>query len=359
MGAMGRKRIRDKHLPRGVTLRHGAYYFAPKPSERDRFGGKYLIHLGRDLAVAMARYAEVVESRPARGTLADIWADYLVHIQAVDRRTGRPRNAARTIKDKAEYWRTLSPVFGHCGPNDVESRHVAGYLAKRERDGAGVSGNKEIAALSALYSFAIRRGDRIDRNPCKGVPRNSTGARDVDVTLADLIAWKEQAPPLLALAAEFMFMTGLRSPDALAVRSADLGADGIAGRAGKTGKRFLIPWTPDLREIVREIRALRRRPDGTTIHSEFLFCTTTRRGGRPIGSQITKAGFDSIWQRAAREFEKAGGRRFAPNDCRAAHASALEDQGGDATRNLQHSTRQVTARHYLRRPTKVVALDRA
>ncbi|WP_241084819.1 hypothetical protein [Candidatus Vondammii sp. HM_W22] len=47
---------------------------------------------------------------------------------------------------------------------------------------------------------------------------------------------------------------------------------------------------------------------------------------------------------------------FQFKDIRAKHATDLEEAGGDATDNLQHSYRGSTKRHYLRKATKAVGL---
>ena len=73
---------------------------------------------------------------------------------------------------------------------------------------------------------------------------------------------------------------------------------------------------------------------------------------------MTKSGFDSQWGQHMRKFEKKGFTRFAPNDCRAGHATELDEQGGNATRNLQQSNSRVTDAHYLRRGKKLELLRR-
>ena len=123
-------------------------------------------------------------------------------------------------------------------------------------------------------------------------------------------------------------------------------------RAGKTGKRASFEVTKGLADVLAGLRACNRRRDGTPIVSEYLVANSR-------GRRYTPDGFSSIWQRTMVDFAAAGGTRFGAKDIRAAHAATLDDLGGDATRNLQHSSRQVTTRHYLRRPQNLAVLDRA
>lgn len=344
MPRVGRKRIHDRDLPARVYKRRGKYYFVPvNPQD---FGQKW-VPLGDTLHDALVKYAALVD-QPS-GTLAGVWQRYQLWMPLTNRSTGRPYNGPRTVADKEHYWQVLKPVFGHCRPDDVEPRDIMAYLQQRELDGAGVQGNKEIALLSHMYTKALE-WDMTARNPCQGIRRNPTGSRNVDVSLATFGAWLEFAPPLLALYSELLFMTGMRAADPFQVKLADLHDGFIHVVAGKTGKAARYPLTPDLEAVCNELKAIRRQGKRVVL-TEYLICN--RRG-----RAYTKSGFDSMWQKVMREFEKAGHDRFAPSDLRALHASELDERGGDATRNLQHSSRQVTTRHYLRRPQVLTVLER-
>ena len=74
MGTVGKKRTKDKHLPERMYLRHGAYYYVPRPSDRARIGGAYSKHLGRNMADALKAYADIVA--PKSGSIGEIWEAY-------------------------------------------------------------------------------------------------------------------------------------------------------------------------------------------------------------------------------------------------------------------------------------------
>lgn len=336
------ERNKDKHLPNRVYLKRGSYYFVPRPADRERFGGSW-INLGKIESEAIRKYYELVDVNTE--TLAGIWQWY--------KKRWLPENSERTQADKKKYWSILRKVFGHCYPDAVEPGDIYDYLEERHAMGAPIQGNKEIALLSHMYTKAIaKRKARF--NPCLRVERHKPKPRDVDVTLSMLQDWIGFAPAKLGLAAELMYMTGLRSPDILRIKLADITEDRLKFQAGKTGKRGWFPMSPELEATIKDIRALAvRRENGQTVPllTTWLFCTRS-------GTRMTKSGFDSMWQRWMVKYKAKGFTRFGPNDLRASHSADLDEQGGDATRNLQHSSRATTQRHYQRRGKKLETLHR-
>lgn len=114
-------------------------------------------------------------------------------------------------------------------------------------------------------------------------------------------------------------------------------------KASKTGKASERPLDA-LRPVLDDLRKL--RTVGVAQLSEYVICN--RHGGK-----YTVGGMNSLWQKAMKGF----GARFSMKDLRAKYAADLEAAGIDATRNLQHSSRAVTERHYLGKPATVAVLD--
>ena len=342
--AVGRRRIHQpKHpLPPRVYEKYGKYWFVPKPREVERFGGKTWVDLGDNYTRALIQHAELLQTD--RDTLAAVWMRYELRVL--------PGNSEITQKDKRRYWETLKPVFGHCIPYHIEQGDLYDYQEARAPKGIGaVQCNRELALLSHMFTKAIK-WRMATRNPCKGIERLPEGTRPkLYVTDAMMCAWLDFAPPKLALYTEIEYAIGQRVGDVLYLRLSQFQDDGIHFEASKTGKGGIFPWTDVLRELVREIRALRRNRKGVEFVSDYLWLT---KGGRPY----SKSGWESLWQKTMVKFAEAEHQRFAPSDMRAKHASDLDEAGGDATRNLQHSSRQVTERHYLRKPAKLVSLGR-
>lgn len=100
----------------------------------------------------------------------------------------------------------------------------------------------------------------------------------------------------------------------------------------------IIPWDDELIQLVKEIKAdnLAQGKQGPTLFSN--------RYGRPYN----KDSFHSRWQYGMRKAIHEGRiERFTEHDLRAKHATDADDQGFDATTNLQHSDRRTT-QSYLR-----------
>ena len=58
----------------------------------------------------------------------------------------------------AAAWKHLEPVYGDLRPIDVTDRHDAGYIAKRQKDGAAASTIRfELSVLRAAWNNAVRR----------------------------------------------------------------------------------------------------------------------------------------------------------------------------------------------------------
>jgi len=131
------------------------------------------------------------------------------------------------------------------------------------------------------------------------------------------------------------YLTGLRRGDLLRLSRFQVRPDGLASKEGKTGKRVLIDWTPELRRVVQE--ALDASPD------DRLF-------------PLTESAVNNAWGRLQRAWAAAGHERFQLKDPRAKHATDFEAAGGDATAQLGHSGRAVTARYYLRAPRRVIPI---
>lgn len=189
----------------------------------------------------------------------------------------------------------LNHTFGHLMPGDVEPTLVAQFLERSEADGGPVAGNRAKAALSSVFEFAMRKG-LAKVNPCRGVRRNKERASKVRIkTSAELSAKMDQAPGHFSKVMQFAYLSGVREIDMIKMELAAITPDGIRYNESKTGKPALIPWTPALRELVREILEARhvamtrqnknpKRPRELPVHNRLF----TNRFGKPIGMwQIT------------------------------------------------------------------------
>jgi integrase len=151
-------------------------------------------------------------------------------------------------------------------------------------------------------------------------------------------------------------MTGMARGDLLRLTAANLKDDGIHIQRhktkGKTGKRTIYEWTPELRTAVDLARSVR------PVLSPFLF---TPRGGKGYIDEETgdAHGWDSMWQRfmdrVLTETKVIIKERFTEHDLRAkcaSDAATLEQ----ARALLAHADARTTDRIYRRKPERVKPL---
>lgn len=327
-----RRRTKDKDLPPRV-YRHGASYrFVPVDPATG--ANAKPINLGRDKAQALRRWADLVgepapvqPGDPPEDSIAGLWARY--------QRDELPKRAKATRKGNAQAIRPLLEVFGPMVCTAIEPQHAIRYLDLRGRQ-APVQANREIAVLRHLLTKATHWG-LLARNPLLGLQyRNPEPPRERYVTDDELAYAIEHArQPWLKALLWLAYLTGLRRRDLLALTRFQRQTDGLLIREGKTGKRVLIQWTPELSRVVDD--CLAASPD----HRLF---------------PITESAVNNAWGRFQRQLAAQGRARFLLRDLRAKHASDFESAGGNATAQFGHSTRAVTLRHYLRAPRRVVPI---
>lgn len=322
---MGRRRTTDKHLPRWMQRKHGAYYIVR--------GNKW-IRLGKDYGPALIEYAKLVGDRPQVTTVADAVTHYL--------ESSATRLAPATLEGYRRSAALLAPVFGHMALTDLTPADVYRYLVER----GDVQANRDRALLSAAYTHARRIGAFSGDDPAKGLRyRNEEKPRQRYVTDDEMQRLLEAASPKLGTIARLIELTGMRQSDALRVRLADMDDEGIHYTSGKTGKRLVVLWSDELRAVVDDAKRLWRR-----FGREYLFESKPRgRLHKRAPGPYTPSGLRALW-RAARA--KAGLRDVRLHDLRGKAGSDMETQQ-DAQRLLGHADGKITAKHYRRKPDRV------
>lgn len=201
---VGRKRVRDKGLPKRVYLRHGAYYFVTHT-------GKW-IRLGVSLGEAYTALAELVEP-PTVTTIADLCDRYDREVLSTYRpheRQGRQPNIAR-----------IRAVMGSMRPDELTGAHVRAYRDKLGERRGLTWGRPEMArkglmVLSHMMSWACEWGI-LETNPCRGVSRPPMARRDRCPTDAEFAAVRSRCPTMHQIAMDIALLTGLRREDVLAL----------------------------------------------------------------------------------------------------------------------------------------------
>lgn len=254
---MGRKRKDDSlGLPRRVYLRHGAFYYAHPDGKWER--------LGTDLAKAIKQGNLYNDPTGGVGTVGYWLGQFLAHCR---RRIGLPKKrrgiSQRTYDDYASAVEPLKAYFGRMLPHQVEAHHVGEYLDLSAEADRAVRGNREMAVLSAAFTWMMRKPDAgVRANPCFGVERNPESKRDRYVEHDEYAAVSKIAMPSVRAFMELIYRTLQRPEDILdwgaanIVRKREPGGEirkVLRNDQGKTGKVVDILLTPDLDELVRSL----------------------------------------------------------------------------------------------------------
>lgn len=326
------RRRSNLHLPPRMYVYNGkrkATYYTITPSNER-------INLGHDFIDAKHKLLELEEGRPVAGSIGDLISRYMREVS--------PKKAPRTHKDELASSKLLNDVFGKMNPADLRPVHVAKYLDMRGQK-APVRANREKALLSHIFSMAMRWGI-VDKNPCRGVARNTETPRDRFVTDEELAAFCAFAEALsdtgkmLARTARLAYLTGQRRGDLLKLRLDQLSDEGILIIQSKTRAKVMVEWTPALRDCVATLRTMPRPISGM-----FLICN---RSGQPYSDY----GFDTLWGRLMNEWCNAENERFHFHDLRAKAITRMVEDGRKARDLSGHKTDLTINKVYDRRSVK-------
>jgi integrase len=306
---MNRPRVRDKHLPRNVYHRHGAYYFVR--------GGKWT-RLGASLKEALNKYAGLYEAK--EGTMPALIVKALPSILA-----GVKPNTAKQYEIAA---RKLAKILADYEPQEVTPADIK----KMMQDMAGTPNmaNRCLSLLRGVFEYAL--GIYVTSNPCIGTKRHKELKRDRLISIDELAAIYQASRPRLQVIISLLLLTGQRVGDVLAIRRADLTPEGIQFRQQKTGSKVAVAWNTELREAVERAKGLSTKIGALTLLSN-------RRGKTPDYRTVRQQ-----WDDAC---EKAGVTDAHLHDLRAMAATWTRREGKNPTALLGHSNVIQTER-YLR-----------
>jgi integrase len=310
-----RPRKSDRHLPRCVYKRHGAYYYVQN--------GKWH-RLGKSLEESLSAYARIVE-KPASGMPA-----------LIDRVLAQisPKLAPSTVEQYTTAARYLKTALADFEPSQVLPRHVAAIKVDlRETPNMA---NRVISFLRQVFDHALEAG-LIDSNPALGIKRHSEKKRGRYITDEEFDRIYQHAPERLQIIMDLLYLTGQRVNDVLGIRREDVTPHGIAFQPSKTktstGARVIVKTSPALSEAVQRCAGKRYLLEGRW------------------GSRLDYRSVSLQWQAAC---EKAGVEDAQLRDLRAKSLTDAKAQGLDPTALASHHSAAMTARYIRRRETPVV-----
>lgn len=307
---MNRPRKKDRHLPRCVYHKHGAYWLVRK--------GKWT-KLATDLRGALAAYAQVYEA--PKGGMTELIQEAFAEM--------RPKLKPATIKQYTFAATKLSKMLAEFAPEQVQPVHAA--QIKKAMAKTPNMANRVLSFARQVFDYALEQ-QQITSNPFVGIRRHHEAKRGRLVVEAEYRALYQHAGPRLQVILDLLRFGGQRVNDTLRIRRTDLVEDGIRFVQQKTGAKLIVGWTPELRDAVERAKTLNGNVRALTL-------LHNRRGKAPDYSTV-KIQFDKA-RRAA------GIEDVTLHDLRAMAATEAKSQGKNATALLGHTSEQQT-RRYLR-----------
>lgn len=323
---MGRRRLHNKHLPRGMTLESGTYWFRGRDRQRHK--------LGQDYGEAVKAWAKIVAPVTRVRTVHEIIERYRIEVSPLKRNAGASSDESRMLGK-------LDAVFGRMLPDEITAPDCYKYLdERRDKKGnlAPVAARHEISLLGHVIAKGIRWGAGV-ANVVRTLERIPKKKRTRYVTDEEFAACRALANERMALAMDLARNIGQRRGDLLRLKREQITEAGIVIRQGKTGAGVLVEITPTLQATLDALKDMTPH-----IPREFVL---RQENGQPY----TRAGFSSNWQRVMKKFVNAGGARFNFHDLR---AKAASDKGTieEAQALLGHASTETTKRVYKRNLTK-------
>jgi len=230
----------------------------------------------------------------------------------------------------------IRPAFGRMKVAAVSVADVDAWHRKMSTR-APIHANRALAALSRMFSLAIRWGLRPD-NPCKGIERNQEHKRRRYLSAAELTrlikaldAYSDQQSAEII---RLLLLTGARRGEALQARWHDINLEtGVWSKPGATTKQRTEHRVPLNDAAQRLLLDLRER---AAVKSEWVFPTANGEHRRDV-----KEAWATLCRRA-----KISGARV--HDLRHTYASVLASAGLSLPiigQLLGHTTPTTTARY--------------
>jgi integrase len=345
------RNIQNRGYPKSWRFRYGAYYYRVPKGQKQLWNFKKEFHLGRSLSEAAAEWAKRVHRIEYDATVDALLTRYKLDVI--------PKKAAATRRGDMHALINLRKVFGSMRPRDVLPRHIYKYVETRvtkSGEDSRATGLYEVRVFKHVFTKAVEWGI-LDRHPFKGEVRlRGLNARDRyvedwEIAQALELRPKRNSGSVLMIQAyiRLKLLIGIRRGDMLRLRMSDLTDTGIMVRPRKTRntKRTarIFEWTPALKQAVERAKAA--RPIDI---SPWVFCT--REGEGYFNEDSGQAtGWDSMWQRFMTRLLKDTDvkERFTEHDLRGKVGSDVASIER-ATDLLGHANKEITKRHYRRKP---------
>ena len=305
---MGRNRKKAyQQLPKYVYVNRGRYIYRP-PGCKDIVIGS-IVQLS--IPDVWESYKQLTEQSVK--TLDYIAAEYL------------KGSSFAKLANQKERRRLLDAVMdthakGRFGNKHFES--ITPGVIRNYLDYKGtVSANREIAALSAAWSYCYQRDIVTVPNPCKGVSRIPEKPRERYVDDTEYKRAYNLMPKHIQVAMEMAYLCRMRLSEVLDTRVKDIEDAGLNIRRLKGSDDALTLWTSRLKKAVNKgLEGCIRTPEMTIVNRN--------------GSPVRRSSFQTTWGRRMRKFEP----RFSFHDLK---AKGVSDFTGDKKKASGHRSQRM------------------
>lgn len=286
-----------------VFPRHNAWHYDLGRDENGVRRSKLLARFDEGEAAVYAALAKIIS--PKATTIADMLLAFRLSFEFREL-------AHRTQLDYCKYIDgALVPTFGHMAPHELTTAECAQWLRLEKQRGAGSQANKKMACLSSAYQFALGTG-MAEFNPCRGIRRNKTRARDRYVRHDEYLLYFDASPDHLQDMLAGIYLMELRPGEARELRKTSITPKGVHIEQTKIGKLKVIEWSPALQFFLT--RATSRAPA-----SPFVFTNS-------LGEKWTETAMHSALA-TVRATLPEGSPRWTFHDIRAKGESDHRDGG--------------------------------
>nr|WP_315230384.1 hypothetical protein [uncultured Limnohabitans sp.] len=359
---MNNRRIKNTGLPYRLYERYGKRVFSIGfKSSNGKWAFRYSCPVTDKASIDSLRSKAIIESCQLKNNVAPLgatselieaWFKWQHSLPSSD----LTKRAKSTIAENKREAVNLTKAFGHMSPNSIEQTHLYSYLMACVGANRPSKGNKEISLLQAIFEHGTRMGI-VKTDPFTGLTKNKTlvsrrYVTDAEIDLAVEMGRKAGgARHIVALALKTAWLCVRRSVEIRSVERSAVTETGIIWYDGKSKIKapILMKWTPELKETIDEVLAIKRNNDSGTL---FLF-------GNLRGNQYTKGGWKSILVDLMNDCESEAAKRkipfekFSLQDCRPKGVSDKLEAGQTDTQDATgHTSDRLLRRVYDRRLLK-------
>ena len=228
------------------------------------------------------------------------------------------------LKSGKESHRNLDKALTIIGigkmPEQIQPVTLRDYLDVRGKESI-TAANREIAAVSAMWSWAREYGYIELPNPCKGVRRHTENPRTRYVNDIEFKQAYQIMPKHIQVAMELAYLCRMRLSEVLDARVKDIEPEGLNTRRLKGSDDALTLWSPRLDKAVNTgLQGCIRTPEMTIVNRN--------------GSPVRRSSFQTTWQRRMKDFKP----RFSYHDLK---AKGVSDFDGDKKKASGHKSERM------------------